>query len=800
MKQIALKQVKIPLMKVKRLSINGFRGASSLAEIVVDTSKPVVVIFGENGTGKSTIVDAFDFICNKKYGSLETYSLGGTAKKYVPTLGSKTETVQVKLETVSSEWEASLGKSGPMVNPDNNCPDARILRRRTILGLIESQPKERFEELKAFISVPNIEKSENALRRSVDALGKEFDECVRSLTQAQIALDKLWKDEACPGDNALAWGLSESNKDIKQIQKDIVSATSLDIAFQNAVLSLNALDEAYKVKNEKQTALSTAEGKQKSAETKQAQQNVKLLNLLEDASAYIEKRQTFKQCPVCEQGIDPTKLLVRLTERISEMKEIKIIATVVSAAKKEIQSKVSILIQTRNDLRNKVKTLGSLIQQSDLECLNILNIDWDSYSDLLSDIEATEKTEIQARQYLSEVLVCRESLQANKEADQKTTSQYNAIKGYVDLIKEKESQAAYCEELLKKLRTALGIVSQERKNYIEGILSGISGEVERLYELIHPDENIGKIRFYLDPKTIGSLKFDGQFHDCDELPPQAYYSESHLDTLGICVFLALSRLYKTEKTILILDDVLTSIDGSHLERFMSLIHNEAKHFNQMIITTHYRPWRERYRWAKGPVANTQLIELGPWSLKDGLKTGEFLSAIEELQIIVDKKGSFDRQAAASKAGIVLESLLDFITLKYRCAMPRNVRNEYTLGDLAYGVDSKLSKELRCRISSNGDGKKDVQLKSLLDAATSSPWVRNCVGCHFNTLASEITDQEVKDFCKSVLVLANHLICSKCNTLPTRRPSGSYWQCKCGQLELYPLIYPGRSLESVDDET
>ena len=44
--------------KVSKLSLFGFRGATQPVEINFDTTKPVTLVFGENGTGKSTIADA----------------------------------------------------------------------------------------------------------------------------------------------------------------------------------------------------------------------------------------------------------------------------------------------------------------------------------------------------------------------------------------------------------------------------------------------------------------------------------------------------------------------------------------------------------------------------------------------------------------------------------------------------------------------------------------------------------------------------------------------------------------------
>lgn len=31
------------------------------------------------------------------------------------------------------------------------------------------------------------------------------------------------------------------------------------------------------------------------------------------------------------------------------------------------------------------------------------------------------------------------------------------------------------------------------------------------------------------------------------------------------------------------------------------------------------------------------------------------------------------------------------------------------------------------------------------------------------------------------------------------PSGSFWQCGCGELELNPLVYPGAHTGTVDEE-
>lgn len=467
--------------------------------------------------------------------------------------------------------------------------------------------------------------------------------------------------------------------------------------------------------------------------------------------------------------------------------------------KKQVESQLSVLGKAGKEFCKAIRALGELLRKSKLSEVTDIDVPWDSFTQLMSGAEVSVAIEGEARKLWTLVASSRPNLKSRKDTAQKSVNHYNAVRGHVDTYRTKQSRAQALEASHKKLQELYDISSGERKTYIEEILGKISDEVEKLYDQIHPDEGIGKIRFYLKPNTIGSLEFDGHFQSASEIPPQAYYSESHLDTLGICVFLALAKFFKTDKTVVVLDDVLTSIDGPHLDRFMELLHKEAATFKQVIVTTHYRPWRDRYRWAKGPIANTQMIELGPWTLEKGLNIGEFLTAIEELRKSLSV-GPFDRQVIASKAGIILESLLDFLTLKYRCSVPRNATGEHTLGELAQGIDSKLAKELRSRKSpAKGAAKEETSLKPLIDTATEQGWVRNTVGCHFNSLGSEITDAEVKSFGNQVLSLADALICPYCHTLPTKRPSGSFWQCGCGDLEFYPLVYPGAHPGTVDDE-
>src|SRR5262249_42420467 len=162
------------------------------------------MIFGGNGTGKSTLVDAIDFVCNSEYGSLTERS-STRPKTHLPSVSATHGTLQVSLTFSGQSWLAGLGKNGPeIVGPDKR-PNARILRRSQILRVVGAQPKDRYLVLQDFIAVPGVQKCESALRDALKAVERELNDAVVAKQQAEDTLEKLWKAEGGTGSGYLEW-------------------------------------------------------------------------------------------------------------------------------------------------------------------------------------------------------------------------------------------------------------------------------------------------------------------------------------------------------------------------------------------------------------------------------------------------------------------------------------------------------------------------------------------------------------------------------------------------------------------
>ena len=55
---------------LEKITIEHLRGSVKPFTLSFERKKKLTIVYGENGTGKSTICDAFDFLGNKNVGSL----------------------------------------------------------------------------------------------------------------------------------------------------------------------------------------------------------------------------------------------------------------------------------------------------------------------------------------------------------------------------------------------------------------------------------------------------------------------------------------------------------------------------------------------------------------------------------------------------------------------------------------------------------------------------------------------------------------------------------------------------------
>ncbi len=773
--------------KLKQITLKGFRGATLESTVSFSQDKKITMIFGENGTGKSSLVDAFAFLCEQSIGSLQDRSGGNTNHLVSVTTNSKD--LSVALETSNGTWQARLNGASISVLPTDGYPSVRILRRARITRLIEAQAKERYSELRAFIEVPGIETSENNLRKARDSAENKLKTQNSSYTQATNSLDSYWTKEGKPEGDAIRWAKAQKAQDVTALESSVTAIKVLADHCRDLETKSATLQQKTQGLSTANLTYNNALKDQKNEEKKLTNQSSDLLTLLEKAKLYLLKTDDVKDCPMCGYSIEKQVLTRRIEAQIASMSKLTTAKASVELRTKEVEKADAAMTTVREEFSAQSKVTITALLAADLDCFKGIDLNLAE----LSPPEGNESEESAIKRgelLLPFIQPIRTILTTASETANTTIARRNAVITYLEQIETADKAKNDAVILVNGLKKALQIVETHRKDYVTTVLKDISQEVDRLYSFMHPGESLHELRLYLKPKVQGSLELYGNFHTQTEVAPQAYFSESHLDTLGLCIFLALAKKYKTNDTIILLDDVVTSVDSTHLERFIKLIDAECEHFNHVIITTHYRPWRERYRYHQAANFKIDFIELRDWSLERGINVHSTKLAVDELNTALEP-GSFERRNVANLSGILLEGLFNNLSLRYGLKVPLKQPPTYTLGEFLSAFDNKFLPLLKVeRLDEIGNVTKTIQIKPLIDSLRELTWIRNQVGAHFNAMGEEISDVDVRQFGEASLALARALICPISGELPNKNRQGMCWESTGGRTCLHPLTTPG----------
>ena len=296
--------------RTEKLTFVQFRGGSRPVTFEFQPNKKFVLIFGENGTGKSSIADAIDFVCNNEFGSLRDRS-GTTPKTHVVSLNGQPKDLAVTLKYDGKTWEARLQGGKPVTQPPNP-PRAFILRRTDITRVMESTPSDRYKALHAYITVPKVEQAEGELRKAHKAMQDNVDRAVRDRTQAGDTLERLWLAEGKPDANALAWAIHKTSVGVEIQNAALAADRRLEAGIRQAKELLGNIEKAVQSVAAATTVLDHADQALQAAAAEQAGLNAALVDLLSDAQHYLRGLPASElPCPVCGKPEDSGVLLAR---------------------------------------------------------------------------------------------------------------------------------------------------------------------------------------------------------------------------------------------------------------------------------------------------------------------------------------------------------------------------------------------------------------------------------------------------------------------------------------------------------
>jgi len=721
------------MIKIKSLSIKGFRGAKE--QLSLDLNSKSFLLFGDNGTGKSSITDAIEWFYKDsvEHLSIDEIDRKGGLTALRNTFINDTEKCSVELaftdSNLDSQKSINLKKSNLEVENSNNSDaflfyfdnskkENLILRYRDLTNFVLSTKKEKLDSLSNVVGFTKISEIRGVLKKAVNDIkrslqSRNYDNEISS-REGQIIKslnERVVSDEQY---------INKINEIIKPLNLDIVLTKIEDInnllalfkkSDDSAVIEQRAyyndtINKINYLQNKINNLLVVYEGYyqlfQKIIQDIETLKKIALGNLWSEGlkvlrGSIIEK----DECPLCFQPKSREELMKEIESRLTTLDSIKKQKSQLDDAKKSVQN-------TLDEIRN--MTVG--IESN--KCFNLEEnktiMDFVKYIkeyislvsqelgvDILKGEGVKGKDEVMFdRAKINEALIfCQKrneflasQIKGNKilEVQDKITLSRQAYFDIKRLKKEKE----IIQNQRKSMEIIYNAFVQKQKEELQAFINSYSKEINDYYQYMHPGEKVENIEIKTIEKNdeLTGMTIEFQFFYKKVSPPQKYLSESHLNSLGISFFLVSVKAFNKKNQFFILDDIISSFDSNHRKRLSDLLLEKFSDY-QIFVLTHERNW---FDYMKN-IVKDWMVNVINWNESKGIHLNETL--VDLKQVIEQKLIDNDKSGLGNLMRKYLEKMLKEISeeievyVKYRS----NKSNENRMSnELLSELKSKINKQ------------------------------------------------------------------------------------------------------------
>lgn len=787
--------------QLKRLTVQNCRGIVNGPDLNFGTGG--IILCGDNGTGKSSYVDALEKLLTGSCSSIDTHTQGISWTRHGKHIRAQSDPSieleiihNTKSHTISLDQSETSHPEEVQRFVDAAAQSSFVLRRKTLLEFIDARPADRWKTIETIIDLDsfhkfekelesltrtysekgiaaerNIQQKKNNIRSLLDLSGAdEIDEtiCVKRLNGL---LNALGIEEIK--------SLEETKEILTHIENELRAYSNIEqwkniLQFSKLLTQFSDYEDILTLFQEygkKTKELADEESKLKGHFYK---------NVLEIGLQWITEDK-LEACPLCGGNITFEEVREYVNGQIKEHEEIIRLTKERDTAHKSIQQKLQSFVLHLNSIDD---NLENVFTSENLEQFRIIykNVQMikESHSSP-ADLETIHADCIVLQECMGSSVISDIQKEVNDEwassPDIERLKQLNEIKTGIELIppiiSEIHSEKRNCQSYYTahtQLEQILSLATQARKNAVQIFMDAVSKTADGYYQNIHPDESIGSPEISVRDATSASLQFTSSFYGIPG-DPRGHYSEGHVDSLGLCIFLAIRRFQHEQNpdfALLVLDDVLHSVDGNHRRQTANMIF-EKFNDHQIFITTHDPMWFEYLKKASQRHMNGKKLEIyriSEWTLDDGPEFGDHLNDFEWL--ISDEGRKALPSGKAARSGRLLEAMMQELCHNLKVAVPFNKTGRYTI-DTMWGPFQKKAK--------TKSGFKDPA-KLCLDQIENTRQVRNWAGAHWNNWALSLTSTEANEFSDAVIELRKLVYCEKCNRFIAKIDDlDDVWSCK-----------------------
>src|SRR6266403_1785042 len=513
--------------QISRLDVRGLRGILSQRSLIFDGKS--ILLFGENGTGKSSFVDSLEWLFTGRITTLDSRAQELSSQKHGPHIRSSAPPFvsltfsapeNVTIDSMRTPTNISISMGQYLAGAKENL---YIMRRSQLSRFIDSQPRDRYSLLRPFIPLGRIDELEESFRNAAD-LTKEELRKVAYRTDRLVAELKLrfalGSGVAMPTGVDVATSISKSLAEqglasidhLGEIAERITSLDAVlsefgDLSRQSTLLAaIRAIDQVKNsipvadVEADLDTIISLRQ-----RETREA--GVFYESVLEQGAKWIQdERRT--DCPLCEQPINPDLVVTRARERLREMQEV---VRLRAAARKSSAQAQEATRAALSSINNAIVILGTVPDVRENQALFALRTALTEISQSIQgDLSQIDPAKIRssldqfrvggphhqaldalhdALQEVLGLLPSQEKARGLLALRQRLQDASRLWSEYQESAKSQHSAASTANVAERIYNTC----QAARKEVVQSLYDELSGDINRIYVLFHPGERHGGI-------------------------------------------------------------------------------------------------------------------------------------------------------------------------------------------------------------------------------------------------------------------------------------------------------------------
>lgn len=760
-------------MKILELSILETRG---IRDLNLEPQGGSLLIWGPNGSGKSGIIDAVDFLMTGKMSRLMgPGTLGISLKTHGPHILAKSENAKVsaKIElTNGSEVQISRSLTDSILKMEAPNKSAlqelssfrrgqHMLTRRDLLHFIAAEAHVRAERMKELLDLSEI-----------DAAWKGIDSARNQLTKTAAAAashrDKV-KARFAPiiesHETSPAAVLACANK-----ARVVLGAEELVAIAEQKTLGARVDPPSDYSKEGRPTRKQLDQAVdliiQEVGSARQVELGLKFTRLQELLGAFLTNPTLLKHfqrrelivsgqalldadgnCPLCDSEFAPDALAQHLTEVLNEIDQ-------TDKRMQELATLRAEIIKTARLSEAAIEILQAALEKHMPDDSNVVLsslISWRSGIDVLRNslelpVESLDATQIDS--------LTLESLTSEDRIESANVAKEKLIASAVALTPEQQAwdTLTKLDEVLFQVRAAAESLAVEERGQrraemladlfnkaqrvvLDSLYNSVKGRFVELYRSLHGSDE-SDFDAEIKPRAA-SLDLEVGFYDQGLHPPQALHSEGHQDSMGLCLFLALSeKLSTADSSPILLDDVVMSVDYGHRKKFAELLLTEFPDV-QFVITTHDKTWA-RQLVSKGVIAKSNSHRITSWDLDSGPRTKFDESAWEKISKHLEDD---EVELAAFVLRKSSEEFFQEVCNNLKARVRFSSDGEYDLGNVCVPAITELGRLIK-KAKNVANSRKDSDLqaqieqfhervKQVVKESNAEQWAINA-SVHYNT--------------------------------------------------------------------